>query len=738
MSVGVVGKPIDRVDGLLKVTGAARYAADTPVAGVVHAVIVGSSVARGRIERIAAQEAERAPGVLAVMTHLNAPRLSADATKKTTPGDRVLQILQDDLVRYSGQPVAVVVADTFERASGAAALVEVHYQAEVPVTEMERALDHAFSHPLSNGKSPDSRRGDFDAGMAAAAARVEATYTTPVEHHNPMEMHATVAVWAGPDQLTLYDATQGVFEVQRKAALALGLPKENVRVLSPFVGGGFGGKGSVWSHVVLAAMAAKQVGRPVKLVLTRMQMFDFVGFRPRTIQKIALGATRAGVLTAIKHEGTSHTSTFDEFTEPVAAATRMLYACPSAVTSHRLVRVDAGTPQFMRAPGESSGTFALESAMDELAVALAIDPVELRLRNYAERDPQEDKPWSSKSLRECYRRGVERFEWSRRKPAPRSMRDGKLLVGMGMATATYPVNRNAAGAMARMLADGTVLVQSGSQDIGPGTYTVMTQIAADALGIPAGSVRFELGDTRMPKTPGSGGSMTAASTGSAVQAACSGLQRKLLRMAIDAPGSPLHGVDEKDLVVEDGHIHATSDPRKAETYAAILGREGLKQVEEQAESKPGPEKEQLSMHSFGAQFAEVRVDPDTGTVRVVRWTGVFAAGRILNAKLARSQFIGGVVWGIGMALTERTVMDHRAGRFVTRDLSDYHVPVNADVPETIDVSWVDEEDPRVNPVGVKGIGELGLTGAAAAIANAIFHATGKRIRDLPITVDKLL
>jgi xanthine dehydrogenase YagR molybdenum-binding subunit len=704
---------------------------------MTYAVIVGSTVAKGRIDRIAAQEAERAPGVLAVMTHVNAPRLPADATKKTTPGDRVLQILQDDLVRYSGQPVAVVVADTFERASAAAARVDVHYQAEAPVTEMEGEIDRAFSHPLSNGKSPDSRRGDLDKGLAAATTRIEVTYTTPVEHHNPMEMHATVAVWQGPEQLTLYDATQGVFEVQRKTALALGLPTENVRILSPFVGGGFGGKGSVWSHVVLAAMAARQVGRPVKLVLTRMQMFDFVGFRPRTIQKVALGATQAGVLTAIAHEGTSQTSRFDDFVEPVAVATRMLYACPNVVTSHRLVRLDAGTPQFMRAPGESSGTFALESAMDELAAALAIDPVELRLKNYADRDPHEDKPWSSKSLRECYRRGAERFQWSRRTPAPRSMRDGNLLVGLGMATATYPVNRNAAGAVARVFSNGTAVVQSGSQDVGPGTYTAMTQIAADALGLPAGKVRFELGDTRMPKTPVSGGSMTAASTGSAVQATCSALQRKLLRMALDAPESPLRGADEKDLVVEDGRIYARSDPRKAETYAALLGRKGLKQVEERGEAKPGAEKEQLSMHSFGAQFAEVRVDPEMGTVRVTRWTGVFAAGRILNPKLARSQFIGGVVWGIGMALTERTVMDPRLGRFVTRDLADYHVPVNADVPD-IDVSWINEVDPRVNPVGVKGIGELGLTGAAAAIANAIYHATGKRIRDLPITVDKLL
>lgn len=737
MSAGSIGKPLDRVDGRAKVTGAARYSADVPVTGLAYAVIVGSSVAKGKIERISAQEAERAPGVIAVMTHLSAPRVAADATRKTSAGDRVLQLLQDDIVRYSGQPVAVVIADTLEQAAQAAALVDVHCRAETPVTEIEAELSRSFVRPLANGAPPGSIRGDLDRGMAAAATRLEATYSTPVEHHNPMEMHGTIAVWQGPSLLTLYDATQGVSEVQRKAAVVFGLNKDNVRVLSPFVGGGFGTKGSVWSHVVLAAMAAKLVGRPVKLVLTRMQMFDFVGFRPRTIQNIALGATKNGVLTAIQHEGTSQTSRFDEFVEPVALATRMLYACPNVVTGHRLVRLDTGTPQFMRAPGEASGTFAIESAMDELSYALKMDPIELRLRNHADKDPHEDKPWSSKSLKECYRLGAERFQWWRRTPAPRSMRDGRLLVGLGMATAVYPTYRSAAVALGRMLADGTALVQAGSQDIGPGTYTAMTQIAADALGLPPAKVRFELGDTRMPETPLSAGSMTAASTGSAVLAACSALRSKLVRMAIDASASPLHGADEKDIEIEDGRLSLKSDARKGETYAAIVARQGGKAVEARAEARPGKEQEELSMHSFGAQFAEVRVDPELGAVRVTRWTGAFAAGRILNAKLARSQFIGGVVGGIGMALMEQTVMDRRLGRFITRDLADYHVPVHADVPE-IDVVWAEESDARVNPVGVKGIGELGITGVAAAIANAVYHATGKRIRDLPITLDKLL
>ena len=732
-----LGQAIDRVDGRLKVTGGATYSADTPVTGVAHAVIVGSTIAKGSVARIDASKAEAAPGVFAVMTHLNAPRLPEGATKKTHPGDRVLQILQDGLVRYSGQPVAVVVADTLDRAIGAASMVAVTYEAAASFTDMERGTSHGLLLPLSNGKSPDSKRGDFDKGLRGAAKKVEATYTTPVEHHNPMETHATVAVWNGPEQLTIYDSTQGVFEALRKVSLALGLDKKQVRVLSPFVGGGFGCKGSVWSHVVLAAMAARHVGKPVKLSVTRPQMFDFVGHRPGTIQKLVLGASRDGKLTAVSHEGISSTSQFDQFVEPVAVATRMLYACPNVVTTHRVVRVDAGTPTFARAPGESVGTFAIESAMDELAVALGMDPIELRLKNYAERDPHEDKPWSSKSLKECYLRGAERFGWKKRTPAPRSMRDGKWLIGMGMASATYPMNRSPAGAIAKLLADGTVLVQSGTQDVGPGTYTAMTQIAADTLGIPTSRVKFELGDTRMPMTPVSGGSMTAASTGSAVKIACENLKKKLIDLSRGGQGATLGDAKEKDLVADDGKVFLRADPKRSEDYAAILGRHGLKQVEEKGEAKPGSEKEEVSMHSFGAQFAEVRVEPDLGLVRVSRWTGVFAAGRIINPKLARSQFLGGVVWGIGMALTEHSVMDHKRGRFMTRDLADYHVPVHADVPD-LDVSWIEETDNKVNPVGIKGIGELGVTGAAAAIANAVFHATGKRIRDLPITVDKIL
>jgi xanthine dehydrogenase YagR molybdenum-binding subunit len=486
------------------------------------------------------------------------------------------------------------------------------------------------------------------------------------------------------------------------------VPLENVRVISRYVGGGFGCKGSPWSHVGLCALAARQVGRPVRLVLTRQQMFSLVGYRPRTRQQVLLAAARDGKLTAVKHDTHSETSRFDEFSEPCGLQTRMLYSCENVVTTHRLVRLDVPTPTFMRAPGESSGSFALEVAMDELAYELGIDPIELRLRNYAERDQDEDKPWSSKSLRECYRQAAAAFGWSKRKAAPRSQRDGALLVGWGMATATYPARQSASSARARLTPDGLILVQAGTQDIGTGTYTIMSQIAADALGVPFELVRFELGDTSLPETPVSGGSQTASSTGSAVKQAALSL-RKLLVM--DQPG-----------------------PISKEQLLALAKQAPEKVAEVKTPEKA--ERKSRSCHSFGAQLVEVKVD-ELGQVRVTRCVSAFAAGKILNSKTAHSQFIGGMVWGIGFALTEHTARDERTGRVVTRDLADYHVPVNADVPD-LNVIMLDERDDFVNEIGAKGIGEIGITGMAAAVANAVFHATGRRVRDLPITPDKLL
>ena len=514
-----VGAPMDRVDGRLKVTGAAKYSAEMPAAQMTYAVIVQSSVANGTITSIDTADARTVPGVIQVLTHENAPRLP----QNPGPGSRVLALLQDNKVRYNGQPIALVVADTLEHATDAAHRVTATYSSVRPVTVMKAAAGTAYPPAPAFGQKPDSKKGDVAAGLARSDVRIDRTYTTPIENHNAMEPHATIAVPDG-DKLTVYDATQYIVGDRDAVATALGLPKENVRLVCYFTGGGFGSKGTAWSHVPLAAMAARVVKRPVKLVLTRRQMYGPVGARPQTEQKISLGAMTDGTLAAVRHDVMSHTSRFEDFSEPSAMQTRMLYESPNIETTHRLVKLDLGTPTYQRAPGEATGTFAIESAMDELAVALKIDPLALRLKNYAEKDPDSGHPWSSKSLRECYRLGSEAFGWSKRNMTPGGMREGNVLVGHGMATATYPTNRSKASAVARATLDANdmvhVLVQTATQEIGTGTYTVMTQIAADALGLPPSDVRFELGDSLMPPSPVSGGSMTAASTGSAVHVTC--------------------------------------------------------------------------------------------------------------------------------------------------------------------------------------------------------------------------
>ncbi|MDQ2647307.1 MAG: xanthine dehydrogenase family protein molybdopterin-binding subunit [Myxococcota bacterium] len=709
-----VGKGIDRLDARAKVTGKAQYAAEVPVANLVHAVLVTSTHAAAKVA-VDVKDAEHAPGVLAVLTSENAPKLPGAKTK-TGPVDRVLQLLQEDEAPYNDCPISVVVADTLERARAAAERISARYSSGNVQTELRERLGEAYAPKKAGPREPaDSSRGDVPAGLESAFVQIDATYTTTNQTHNPMEMHGLTAVWQGEQTLTVYDTSQGIFGVRKKLATVFGLAESNVRVISRYVGGGFGCKGSPWSHLALCALAARVTGRPVRLVLTRPQMFSLVGYRPRTIQRVVLGADARGKLTAIRHDVTSETSRLDEFSEPSALQTRMLYACPNVATSHRLVRLDVPTPTFTRAPGEATGTFALEVALDELATALKLDPLELRLRNYAERDPHEDKPWSSKELRRCYQQAAERFGWAARRPDPGSQRDGKLLVGWGMATATYPARQSAASASARIDREGRVLVQAGTQDIGTGTYTIMAQIAADALGVPVERVRFELGDTSLPETPVSGGSQTASSTGSAVQAAALALKKKLLAL-----GAPLSG-PELDLKRLDAWLAQRSEPEhRAEA-----------RTEEKAERK------RYSSHSFGAHFVELKIDADLRQIRVTRCVSAFAAGKILNPKTAHSQYIGGMVWGIGLALLEHTARDPRNGRVVTRDLADYHVPVHADIPE-LEVIQVDERDPYVNEIGAKGIGEIGITGMAAAIANAVHHATGKRVRDLPITLDKLL
>jgi xanthine dehydrogenase YagR molybdenum-binding subunit len=566
--------------------------------------------------------------------------------------------------------------------------------------------------------------------------RVEQAYTTPFETHNPMEPHATMAAWDGPRALTLHDGTQGIFDCRARVAEVLGLAPEDVRVISPYLGGGFGSKGPVWSHVVLAAMAARAVSRPVRLALTRPQMFGPVGWRSRTVQRVAIGATRAGAITAIRHDTLAQTSSFDEFVELAGLPARMLYACPHNATSHRLVRADIGTPSYMRAPGSAPGTYALECAMDELAYALDKDPVDLRLENYAAEDPETGRPWSENALRGCYREGAERFGWSRRPRAPGSMRDGEIRIGWGMATSVYPTHRSAASALARLHADGSVVIETGTQDIGTGTYTVVTQVAAEALGVSPRQVTCRLGDTRLPEAPISGGSQTAASVGSAVHLAALAVRAELFRLAVSDPRSPLSGVGPEDVRIEAGRLFHRGTPARGETISALLTRRGGAPLEKRVEARPDDEDAPVSTYAFGAQFVEVRVD-DLGRVHVSRMVGVFDIGRALNGKTARSQLVGGMVGGIGMALHEATILDERLGRVVNGNLADYHVPVQRDVPD-IDVAWIGVADERANPIGAKGIGELGITGAAAAIANAVYHATRRRVRDLPITLDKLL
>lgn len=739
----IIGEPLDRVDGRLKVTGRATYAYEHKIDNAAHAVMVTSTIAKGKIESIDTKAAQGVAGVLLVMTYQNATKLS-NPLNNPAPGQerspaRAITALQDNLVRYDNQPVAVVVAEKLEDAQYAASLVKVRYAPEQHHVDLERRISDAYTPKKAGGGGDPavSNRGDVNAGMSQAETHLEQTYWTPFEVHNPMEPHATIAVWDSPDHLTLYDATQGVFSNRDRMASLFGLQKENVRVISPYLGGGFGSKGPVWSHVALAAMAAKQLNRPVKLAVERPQMFGPVGLRSQTRQTMRLGAKADGTLTALSNDTYSHTSTFDEFVESSTVCARMLYESPNNSTTQKLVKSDIGTPSYMRAPGESTGTFAMEVAMDEMAYALKMDPIEFRLKNYATRDPEENKPWSSKSLDECYRMGAERFGWRRRTPEPRSMRDGRTLIGWGMATAVYPTRRSASNASARLNADGTFSVDAGTQDLGTGTYTIMTQIAAATFGVPPQKVKFRLGDTELPQTPVSGGSQTAASTGSAVYLAGQALREKLIQMAVTETGSPLGGANEQDVVLDGGRLYAKGKPNKAITFQELLSRSGKPYVEAQAKAQPGDEKKEYSMYSFGAQFAEVHVDADLGQTRVVRMLGCFGAGKILNAKTARSQLLGGMIWGVSMALYEDAVLDERLGRWVNNNLAEYHVPTNLDIGN-LEAIWVDEKDTHINPLGAKGIGEIGITGAAAAVANAIYHATGIRIRELPITPDKLL
>jgi xanthine dehydrogenase YagR molybdenum-binding subunit len=732
--MAMIGKPIDRIDAHLKVTGAAKYAAEFNVPNAVHAVLVQSTIAAGTITGFDLKEAEGMPGVLAIITPDNAGKLShPEKVQQAVAGP----LLQNKDILFNGQHVAVVVAETLEQAQAAASAVRVTYSRGEATTSMDAMLGQAYvpKHFRNGQRPPDSNRGDPDGAFNGGAVKLDTTYITPIEHHNPMEPHATIAMWDG-DKLTVCTTTQGIGGAQASLAGQFGIDKADVRVICPYLGAGFGSKGNTWPPATLAALAARQVKRPVKLVVTRAQMYTSNGYRPRTVQKLKVAAEASGTLIALRHDGFTSMSqpSLGEFAEPVALATEMLYACPNVAVTHRLVALNAALPTYMRAPGEASGVFALESAMDEMAVALKMDPIEFRLRNYAETDPHENKPFASKALRACYEQGAKAFGWEKRSAEPRSMRDGDTLIGWGVATSTYPTNRLPSAVKVRMDGAGNVVVQCGTQDIGTGTYTVMTQVASDALGIPVHRIRFELGDSNLPAAPVSGGSMTVASVAPSVQAACGALVDKIKDLALADQNSGWQGQSREALQVRDGMVVG---PDRQVPVSALLERDGHRFIEAEAKTQPGEEKQKFSMHAFGAQFAEVRVDPDLGTIRVSRFVGAFDAGNLLNAKTARSQLIGGITYGIGMALLEETLVDSETGRIVNSNVAEYLMPVNADVPE-IETIVVQNDDQNSNPLGAKGIGELPMVGVAAAIANAVYHATGVRVRKVPIRIEDIL
>jgi len=610
----------------------------------------------------------------------------------------------------------------------------VTYDIEQPIIDTADALATLYVPQFAFGPV-EVTRGNFDKAVARAAHRIDRRYSTPIEHHNPMEPSATVAVWNG-DQLTLYDATQWVMGARNSIADMFQKDRENVHIVSEFVGGGFGCKGFIWPHQAMAAMAAKFVGRPVKVSLTRSQMFAACGHRPATQQHVEMAADAGGRLLGIRHASIAHTSFVDEYTELCGTTTAFLYQCPNVDVSHQLVRLNLATPTPMRAPGESPGMFAIESALDEVAVLAGIDPVEIRLRNYAETDPEAKLPFSSKHLRECYELGRERIGWSTRSPQPRSMPDGRWLIGYGMATATYPGMRMPGSAGVRLFDDGRVEVASATQDMGTGTYTTMTQIASECLGVPLDTIHAALGDSRLPPAPVSGGSMTTASVTPAVQAACEAALKKLVESVIADRRSPFHGLPVNKVATGEGQLRST-DGKIAQWYGEAMRTIGLRQLSGESFVKPGAEQRKFSFHSFGAQFVKVRVDEDLGTIRAMQVVSVFDVGRVINAKTARSQAFSGITQGIGMALFEQTLYDKRDGSIVTNSLENYLVPVNADIPD-IDVTFLDYPDYNISPIGARGVGELTITGVAPAIANAVYHATGVRVRDLPITMEKLI
>lgn len=739
-----IGKPLSRVDGVAKVTGKAKYAAEFDAPDLAYGYVVSSTITKGRITHIDTSEALSLPGVLSVITHENRPKIAwLDMSYKDqdAPPGSPFRPLRDNKISYSGQPIALVVAETFELARYAASLIRVDYREAPHETNLDTNL-HRARKPKSGLASllkppPPKPRGNFDEVYAASPAKVEGRYSHSPEHHNPMEMFASTVVYEKDDKLTIYDKTQGAQNSQLYVTQAFNMSFSDVRVISPFVGGAFGSGLRPQYQLFLAVMAARELKRSVRVTLTRQQMFTF-GHRPATIQNIALGADSTGKINAIYHDAVGETSQFEDYTEIVPTWSPMIYPAENVTLDYKIVPLDVFTPLDMRAPGGVTGVPAIETAIDEMAYELGIDPLELRLINYSDRNMAEDKPFSSKELRECFRQGAERFGWAKRNPQPGSMRDGRNLIGWGMSTGMWDANQMPARAEAVLTVNGKLRVTSATADIGTGTYTIMTQIAADTLGMPFEDVMFKLGDSDMPLAPIEGGSWTAATVGSAVKVVCEELGKKLFKLAQKVPGSPLAKAKWEDVEFADKHIRLKQNPAAAVSLQQAVDQNGGAAVWQKSTSLPAMMKQKnYARAAHSAVFVEVMVDEDLGTIRVTRAVSAIAGGKILNPKTARSQIIGGMVWGISKALEEESVMDHSIGRFMNHSLAEYHVPVNADIHD-LDVIFVEENDEIVNPLGVKGLGEIGIVGMPAAIANAVFHATGKRIRELPITLDKIL
>jgi xanthine dehydrogenase YagR molybdenum-binding subunit len=728
-----IGSATSRVDGRAKVTGEARYAGEFNVPGLVHGYVVDSTIPKGRVVRIDTSAALEVDGVIDVLTHRNRPQMpdKDDAYKDEVAPEKgsPYRPLYDDRILFTGQPVALVLAEDWETARVAASMVKVEYQKEPHVTDLHAERSRAFAID-----APEKPRGDAEKAFASAAARHAAEYFIPTEHHNPMELFASTAIWED-GRLTVYDKTQGVQNVQKYLCGVFKMKPDEVRVMSPYMGGGFGAGLRPQYQVVLAVLGARALKRPVRVMLTRAQMYA-LGYRPASIERLALGASSGGTLESMQHETIAVTSQFEEFARNDTGWGNLLYKSPNAKFEHRLVKLDLPTSCDMRAPGAATGVYALECAMDELAIALNTDPVQLRLQCYSERHQGEDVPYTSKQLRECYRQGAAAFGWNKRNPEPRSMREGSELVGWGMASGVWEALQMPATVRIVLTANGHAEVATAASDIGTGTYTIMAQVAADMLGLPIDNISVKLGDSTLPQCPLEGGSWIASSVCNAIANTARAVRGDLLKLANQMKDSPLAGASVDEVALTDGKIVSKRDASRAVPIASAMQSDNAERITREETNKVAEDKSHArNVHS--AIFAEVKVDEELGVIRVTRVVNAVAAGRILNLKTAHSQVMGGVVWGIGMALHEETLFDHRFGRVMNANIAEYHVPVNADIHD-IKVIFVEEPDEIVNPLGIKGLGEIGIVGVAAAIANAVYHGTGKRVRDLPITLDKVV